>query len=388
MAGPQGVTTQGNTVLVDAVFGDDGTGARQGPPFKTISAALAAAQPGDLVRVRSGTYDESLVLPPDVSVRGDSTGTVTVQRLNVAAGTDLITMGENCRIEEMALRLTTAAPGVNLRGIVFPGTTTATSKVRTLTLTLDNTAAGDAGPASSLYALHSTGTGQPGVGVDVIRACTITVNGSGAGNKRGLLVDSASQFKSRDVNYVVNRAGAAVGSYIAIETNHAQALARIRLATVQGITADISRTLGTLQLGITDLTSSNSNGRSFTAIIQVPTFVWGESGNLPQGVSRFLRPGSGGVSVNEIKLRLTQKGVAKNLVVRSSTPPGLGRTDTVIVRKNGVDTILSASLTDNATFTAITEQAVSFAAGDDVSVRVATSPQTGTSELYATFEVF
>ena len=54
----------GNTIWVDAVNGDDATGAvgRQDLPFLTLNAAQSVGSAGDTVVVRPGTYDERVVL--------------------------------------------------------------------------------------------------------------------------------------------------------------------------------------------------------------------------------------------------------------------------------------------------------------------------------------
>lgn len=59
----------GNTLTVDAVYGDDGLAAlnRYAGAFKTISAALALAAAGQNVVVNAGTYEDTLTIPDDVS---------------------------------------------------------------------------------------------------------------------------------------------------------------------------------------------------------------------------------------------------------------------------------------------------------------------------------
>ena len=73
MSGPNGVycvgcTTPifvGNTVYVDAVFGNDTTGQRErfDLPFATLAGASGVTQAGDLIIVRPGTYTPSAQLP-------------------------------------------------------------------------------------------------------------------------------------------------------------------------------------------------------------------------------------------------------------------------------------------------------------------------------------
>jgi len=72
----------GNTLTVDSVYGNDTTAATDPYrlPFLTIQAALNTALPGQNVRVRAGVYNESLVIPNDVSLTGDAPQAVIIQK--------------------------------------------------------------------------------------------------------------------------------------------------------------------------------------------------------------------------------------------------------------------------------------------------------------------
>src|SRR5258708_1899195 len=73
--GPQGNTGAtgptalpiNNTVFVDRQFGNDSTGTREDEtrPFKTLTAALAVALPGDTIYVHPGIYDENTLILKD-----------------------------------------------------------------------------------------------------------------------------------------------------------------------------------------------------------------------------------------------------------------------------------------------------------------------------------
>jgi hypothetical protein len=98
--GGGGITTidTGNTVFVDSVNGDDGTGAfgDQNLPFATVAAALAVAISGSVVLLRPGTYAEfGLNVPANVTVRGygwestrvgSNAATSSIFTLNIAGG--------------------------------------------------------------------------------------------------------------------------------------------------------------------------------------------------------------------------------------------------------------------------------------------------------------
>lgn len=108
--------------------------------------------------------------------------------------------------------------------------------------------------------------------------------------------------------------------------------------------------------------------------------LWADEGTIIGGVSRFMRPGSGPPSVTEIKTRLRRPAMIINLSVRSRTGPGLGRTDLVIVRRNGVDTTLAVNLTGAETFKEV-RNPQAFAVDDDLSIKLVTNVATGTTNL-------
>jgi hypothetical protein len=99
----------GNTVWVDAVFGNDGTGTsdRQDLPFLTIAAALTAAVSGDTVAVRPGTYTESgLTIPTGVACIG--AGFLNTIVGDATATTDIFTLSSGSLLQDF--RITLPAP--------------------------------------------------------------------------------------------------------------------------------------------------------------------------------------------------------------------------------------------------------------------------------------
>lgn len=260
----------GNMVFVDSVNGNDSTGARglHNKPFLTIAAALAAAQSGDAVQVLPGTYNlaAGITLPTGVTLKGVAVNAVLIQMLAVANPTTLVTMGENTRIEDVNLRLTSLS-NFALVGIKFGGTTSATARVRSVSLVVDNTGAGAATAALTGVSVQSTGT--PDRTTNAIRASTITVTADAAASstQRGVLLDtSACTFSMRDVNVLVN---GGTGSRIGLECNFAGATLSTLSGTVSGVTADISQTLGTLELGAVALVNNTTNGFSFTQLLPI-----------------------------------------------------------------------------------------------------------------------
>jgi hypothetical protein len=376
---------QGNTVRVDPVYGSDIRGARNGTPFATINGALSAAISGDVVWIFPGTYNESFTIPNGVSVLGLDLNAVTISK-NVTTATDLITMGENTRFENVTLSLT-SSNHVQLRGIVFPGTTSATAKVRTITLTVDNSGAG-AG-TSNVYGIHSNGTGTPAQQTPALRASTITVNSTGAGSKRGILVSTANSYHIRDSN--VNVTNSSTGSAIGVETSNASAVFTAHTSTISGTNsntptaaADISQTAGSITIATTDLVNANANGLGFTTNVSPNVLVWTYTGNVPAN-TKFMQLGNAIPSANEMDVYCNQRLLVKALSIQTTSAPG--STDTYTLFKNGAATNFIVSLTTPNLSNINNSQSVSFNAGDRIALQV-TRGSSGASNPVVVMELY
>jgi hypothetical protein len=354
-------------------------------PFLTITAALAVALSGDAVIVGPGAYSESITLPASVSLRGVSANVVTIQKLLVGADTDLVTMGANSRLEDVSLLLTSAIQGLTMRGIVFPGTTSQNARVRTVNVTLDNSGAG-AG-TSTLTGIHSIGTGAPTLEFEAVRTVTITILGANLGSKRAILHDTGGgTIRCRDVVARVTRTGAG-GSYIAVEVNQAASTISLRVGSVQGDDADISQTSGTLTLTALALLTPSANGLGFTAMLKPDSRIWGTP-SPSAGVTRFLYCGTEPNSINELFSRIGTACIAKSITVRARVGPGAARTDTWTLRKNGVNTGLTVSLTAAALTATLTTVSVPFAVGDDISMQQVAAAATTTVDVQIEVEFY
>ena len=162
--GPTGTTQLGNVARVDVVYGNDGTGVIGGSPFLTIQAAITAigVLTGIAIWVLPGVYTlaAGITLPDQTALRGMSSQTCTIQMTGVSADTTLITMGENCRVEDLTFLLTSSQHHT-LVGMLFGGTTSVTSKLRTCVVSVNNSTASTGG-VSNVYGVLSNGTGTLG----------------------------------------------------------------------------------------------------------------------------------------------------------------------------------------------------------------------------------
>lgn len=370
--------------------GDDSTAFIGGNPFKTINGAISAinasSATGITILVFPGIYDETVTIPAGNALRGVNLLTVTIRQQNVTSNATVLTMGENTRVEDVAVLLTSSSH-VTLTGISFPGTTSLTAKLRTAVVTVDNSTAATSG-TSNVYGVHSFGTGTPDESETAMRAVTITSRSAGLGNKRALLVDTnPHNFHCRDINLLTTSSGGG-GSYIGAEVNQSGAQLSLRLTSIRGTTADISQTAGTIFLSATNLQNSNANGLGFSTILQPPIIIWADPGSLPTGGVRFYRPGTAAVSTTEIFIRLGQKSVINSLGVRAVTGPGGTNTDTWTIRKNGVDSPLTVSLTGAQTSNINNNVSVTFQAGDSISLKITAATLSTTTDTVIQVDIF
>jgi azurin len=365
----QRILYEGNTLTVDAVNGNDVTASRGRTSFRTIEAANAAAQSGDTIWVLPGTYNltAGITLTDGVSLTGISTQTVIIQMLNVTANTSLITMGENTRLENVTMKLT-SADHYTLTGLTFPGTTATTAKLRTSVLTVDNSGASVDG-TSTVTGILFSGTGGAGsFSFNALKASTVNVYSNGQGNKRGILVNNSTTASTRDMNIYVAQAAtiSSTGSYVGVETADANNEGSIQLrATTVGVTfasgqaytcSDILQTNPTtitnpsylsspgIQIGPgTDLVTKSAGGKGFSTYIYPTTIYYGLRGDLKNGTSGgYLWPGTmiaagGGhgfpdTGTPQAYYRVQQPALISGLACGVSGVPGTGNTLTVLVR--------------------------------------------------------
>lgn len=371
----------GNVLRVDQVFGNNTTAFRNGPPYSTINAALAAAQSGDAVWIFPGTYAESFTIPTGVTVRGLAKTAVNILK-GVTVATDLVTMGASSALTDVTLTLTSISH-VQLRGIVFPGTTSTTAQVERVNVTVDNSTAG-AG-SSSVYGIHSNGTGTPTFNTTALRASSITVNSVNSGAKRGILVDTANSFNIRDTTIAVTGGTSTIGA----ETSNASAALSARACTISGSMADISQTLGTITLSSTDLVHATSNSLTFTTDVQPATITWAASGNAPGAGTRFMCVGTDVAAANAMAVRMTQPCIVTNLSVASRVASTVS-SSTWTVFKNGSSTPLAVTLDVGPTSAVDSIHSVSFATGDLLSMQYIRGAGAGTqlADIVVTINVY
>jgi hypothetical protein len=416
ITGPTGSIVLGRVLLVDQVNGDDGLASIGGLPYQTVEAALngTSGTTGTTIWVMPGTYNlnGSLVLSDQIALRGLNTQTCTLQMLNVTGNTTLIKMGENCRVEDLSLKLGSTGHH-SLTGISFAGTSTQTSKLRTSVLTIDNSGA-TSGGFSDVIGVACGGTGpfaESTFSFNAIKGSTINVRSNGAGRKRGILVTGTNQVSTRDTNiYVATPTdSASAGSYVGIETVDPVAPGltgsiQLRATSVYGprqsgsyTSSDILQSFppsitnpsylasGGIQIGPgVDLVNKAAGGKPFSTYIYPATIFYCGKGTAHNNAKGYLWPGTmlfagggGGypdITTDPARYRVQQPAILSGLSVscNSLTNPD---TVTVTVCKGATGGSLLSNPTPFAvTLTSVVKEAtfynasVDFTTGDYLNV--------------------
>ena len=396
--GATGITQLGNVLRVDAVNGNDSTAAIGGSPYLTVQAAITAigAGTGYTIWILPGTYNltAGITIPNGNSLRGLSLQTTTIQMLGVTANTTLLTMGENTRVEDLTLKLTSSGH-YTLKGIVFGGTTSVTAKLRTCLLTVDNSAASSNG-SSVVTGVEASGSGSLGVDTfsfNSLKGSTINVYSNGGGAKRGVLVSGNNIISTRDINIYVRQptSTSSTGSYVGVETADTSNTGSIQLRTttigtvtpVAGNTYTASDILQTypstiinpaylasagIQIGPgTDLVTKTAGGKGFSTYVYPTTVFYGLKGDIKNVHDGYLWPGTQLVSDNNFPdstanpafYSIQQPSILSGLYASLNTAPGNNHTLTLLVKYTPISTGIITNTIFTVTFGA-TDSVLSF----------------------------
>jgi hypothetical protein len=240
----------GNVIIVDQINGNDATGAVNALPFQTVNAAMTylagivLPAGGVTVWIMPGTYvlTSGITVRDTCSLRGLSLQTTRLTwAASVPGGTaTMLTMGENTRVEDLSLTLTSTNATTNLVGVATPGTSSVTSKVRTAVITVDNSGLA-VGTTTNVYGVYCNGVGVAGAATfsfNCLKSLTANVKSNGGGNKYGIYMpaSSASQISTRDINVYVTAPtdATSTGLYVGVYTDNQNSQVQIRTTSIAG----------------------------------------------------------------------------------------------------------------------------------------------------------
>ena len=350
-AGPAGTNGQslflGGILRVDDVYGNDTSG-NLSPylhPFKTINGAIAKINAGGLdnslntIWIMPGRYNESIAIPAGVAVRGINIQSVHIQRLNASGSTTVVDMSANARVEDVTIDLTASSvtPGSSLIGVNFPDTTTNSAKLRTAVVNVTYTGE-DA--SVNVYGVLSNGTTPTTLSSsDAIRASTVNAQGH-AGKIRGVYITGKNRFSIRDANIFATDTSGAALNCIGCETIDPSGFLDLKSSSIQGSQYDISRTNGTIQLGLSDLLTSNANTKGFTISAYKSFLTFGFTGNPSAGTTYFMVPGILPIAnlstTTPYNFTFPQNTIVYGITARFNGEIAPGETITIALFKNNI----------------------------------------------------
>lgn len=416
----------GNTLVVDAINGNDLTGTVNGPPFQTIEAAIAYINANSLTGVTvwifPATYTlasatTGLTVPDTCSLRGLSVQTtkIVMNAANAGNTVTMLTMGENSRVEDLTLTLNSTEATTNLVGVRTSGTTSTTSKLRTCVITVDNSSLAYT-TSTEVYGILDDGTGTLGpssFSFNFTRGVTINVFSNGGGKKRAVYVTTANDITFRDTNLYVKAptSSLSTGSYVGVETTDAGCSAQFRTSSISGPSSagsytgsDILQTTpGTgyinngIQLGPgCDLVNKTAGGKPFTTYVTPTTLLYCLFGNVANG-THYMWPGTLVTNLDntEVFYRVQQKCIVQGMSFNVRTAPGTGKNLTVTVKKSttgipgsGVATTMTQTISGATKQGTQYTTSVDLAIGEYISIEVDGTSGIAAQDLVVELDLF
>lgn len=402
------VTNPGNTIRVDAVYGNDATASLTGTPYQTITGALAVAQSGDTVLVYPGTYTitTGMIIPAGVSVVGVSRSagiaaglggspvggvivSYTVEEAYPSANTYAFTMNDSSSIQNIDINVTTSIDGLTFGGISCSNANISSVRIENCYISVSSTVTSSAS-AQNVYGVYVNSNSASSSETQFMRNNTIYVNiannpsGSTAALAAGLYVleggVNVSACNIRVTNSGTNANCSAYGVYLASSAQTSIISASTLYASVGnpsvGTQADADSALTATYSLLLENTTLQNSGLTTAAASQVTTTpssiqVWSATGTASTGATVYLLPGTGSAATDYTQpasiLTLSRAATIKNLRVTALTGPS-SNTNTFTLYKNGSSTSLAATLATSSTSAADTTHAINCNPGDTINM--------------------
>jgi hypothetical protein len=289
----QGIVGLGNVLTVDSIFGNDTAAAISGHPYLTVNAAVNGITGSNpyTIWILPGTYNmtSGITIPQNCSIRGMRLQTTTLQMAGITAGTTLVTMGTQTRIEDLTLTISSATSGITTTGIYFPDGSATTGKVRACVVNTTTTAT-DAN--SNIYGIYTDGSGTSitPTSLYAVQRTTVNVTSGATGNAVALYVHGATPFNVRDAVFFTTGITASAAYCAGVVADVSGANVAIQSSTISGSKNDILQGTAAgltyssqpiIKLSGTNLVNANADANGFgTGLMpnQMVFYVYGKSG--------------------------------------------------------------------------------------------------------------
>ena len=380
--GPMGIIGPiGNYLRVDSVYGNDAEAVLQPYTlsFKTISAALASALAGQEVFVYPGIYNESIIIPVDVCLKGADQLTTIIQIIDPLSAITVVTMNQYSRLEEFTINLSisVALDSGPYVCVNYLTESSINAKVRSCKLN-PTLISGNA----NIYAVQSSGvsTLQP-TSSNALRASSIQVNSNSNLKSRCIIINGPNRFVLRDCVIFCNGTGS---NLCAVETDNSSAILSIKSSSLLGNTSDLLQTSGQIIIGASDIINHTAP-LSFTCDIQPSTMFFGIIGYPGGDLTYYLPPGITPISsvyiVSPYIFSFASIVIVFFLTITFTGSITSPNTITFGIFKNGLPTGLSLTLDSlSGNSASVSNVGVTFLPTDIIDTRLTTvgNPNAGT----------
>lgn len=123
------------------------------------------------------------------------------------------------------------------------------------------------------------------------------------------------------------------------------------------------------------------------ADLVIPYFFHDAANALTAGATRFYVTGDSSTSRTDVQVPLPRAYTVRNLKVFTSAVPGAGQSYTCVVFNNGTQTSVTCTISDTAGTASDTTNTASFAADNNISLRVIASAGAATGRIKASVEL-
>jgi len=339
-------------------------------------------------------------------------------------------MGEDCLLEGLTLHLNCSGNNDNvvLRGIVFDGTSSQTSKIRTTYIYVNNKTMT---LSSNVFGIEFLGiTDLNGFSRNSVKNSMIHIYSNGNGLKRGILVSGTNRVSIRDSNIYVYEptSNDSHGSYVGVETDDSSNIGtiEIRNSTIGVVlpidasynASDILQTKpenildptylinSGIQIGPgTDLLSKSAGGKGFSTYVYPTIIYYGLKGNTNSNKKGYLWPGTqkfsgnfpdnDGINNEDLPayFRVQQPSLISGLSCSTSNINDTGFVVMLSIKvthfnSSTVDTSFSVTLTDSQLDSTFYNSSFRCDTGDRIHLYLDFSGNTNTQDITAQIDLF
>jgi len=321
-------------------------------PYSTIGAALTDAFDGVIVMVYPGIYTESeITIPFGVTLKGVAAHACILQYQAFTSTAMVRIGGENVKMENMNIEMTSSTEGIELDGIVCPF---ASFKMIQCSVKIENNSISD------MYPVKYSGVGEESNLIN----CNLSVKSTGSNGTNRCLVNSGTGMYLESCRVSCQNG-------IGIETVGSSANVLLFDCIMDGTLADISQTAGNIRLSPSSVLMNKNANTYALNVMSVPLQMRWRTTETST-TSGYLVQGSTSTSFTPVENIVSFPMLVFGIYAYSPGNGSLqsGDSCTLTLLKNGTGTLLSTTLTYPYINSFYNSSSISFSVNDTFSISI------------------